>query len=474
MSPNDGQLWRLDACALARGYADGAFTPLQVAEASLARIACFEPQLNAMACVDAPGARAAAVASTARWQAGRPLGPLDGVPLTLKDNLHAAGLPTRWGSKLGPDAPLAADELPIERARAAGLVVLGKTCLPEFALQGCTVSPLTGVTRNPWDWRLTPGGSSGGAAASVAAGYAPLALATDGGGSIRRPAAYTGLIGIKPSRGLVPRSGGLPDLFLGHEDVGGLARTAGDLRRLLEVLSGRSVAALPAPAMRILVLSRLGPRPVDKRLVEMVQAVADSLAAQGHRVTREDRADWAEDVHALWPRLSASGLAWLIDGQNAWPGAALRTPAARLAACGDATQALYEDGRRLGAADLFALGHAVQRLHETLAGEFSRFDVLLTPATASMAWPADEPFPRAIDGRPAGPRADAVFTPFANAAGLPAVSLPCTMIGGLPAGCQLAGPHGSDARLLALAEQITTFHPWAPPGARMPVLERLQ
>lgn len=473
MNPTDAPLWRLDARALAHGYADGAFTPLQVAEASLARIGRLEPHLNAMACVDAPGARAAAVASTARWQAGRPLGPLDGVPLTLKDNLHAAGLPTRWGSRLSPDVPVARDELPVERARAAGLVVLGKTCLPEFALQGCTVSPLTGVTRNPWDPRLTPGGSSGGAAASVAAGYAPLALATDGGGSIRRPAAYTGLVGIKPSRGLVPRSGGLPDLFLGHEDVGGLARTAGDLRRLLEAIAGCAAPVSPAPAMRILVLSRLGPRPVDERLVRMVQAVADTLASQGHRVTREDRADWAEDVHALWPRLSASGLAWLIDGQSAWPGPALRTAAARLAACGEATRALYEEGRRLGAPELFALGHAVQGLHATLAGEFSRFDVLLTPATASVAWPADEPFPRAIDGTPAGPRADAVFTPFANAAGLPAVSLPCTMIGGLPAGCQLTGPRGSDARLLALAEQITTLHPWAPPRARMPALEHL-
>ena len=222
----DRALWRLMAGALVDGYRDGGFTPLDAVHACLRRIERCEPELNAMACVDASGALTAAQASTERWRDGQPLSSLDGVPLTLKDNLHAAGLPTRWGSRLLLSAPRPRDEVPVLRSREAGLVVLGKTSLPEFALQGFTMNALTGVTRNPWNTQLTPGGSSGGAVVSVAAGYASMALVTDGGGSVRRPAAYCGVAGFKPSTGLVPRGDGLPDLVLGHETVDGLCGRA--------------------------------------------------------------------------------------------------------------------------------------------------------------------------------------------------------------------------------------------------------
>ncbi|MGJ7609681.1 MULTISPECIES: amidase [unclassified Variovorax] len=453
-------LWRLTARALAEGYRDGAFSPVHAVQDCLERIERCEPHLHAMACVDAPGALAAARASAERWRDRQPLGPLDGVPLTLKDNLHAAGLPTRWGSRLLSRAPRPLDELPVARCRQVGLVVLGKTSLPEFALQGFTMSALTGVTHNPWNTRLTPGGSSGGAATSVAAGYAPLAVATDGGGSIRRPAAYCGVVGFKPSAGLVPRADGLPDLFLGHEVVGGLARNVADLRLLLATLCARALDAACEPAARLLFLPRLGARPVDKRLIAATRRVATRLGEMGHLVTEDAGAEWAEQVHALWPRLSATGLAWMLDKADDWPDLFPRENLeALLPLCGDAARALYRDGHALSATALFELAEAMPRLRQALADVFDRNDFILTPATAALPWPADEPHPQRIDDMPVGPRADAVFTPFVNAAGLPAITLPCGTIDGLPVAFQLVGPRGSDARLLAMAQACEVLDP---------------
>ncbi len=458
------QLWRLPATRLAAGYRAGSFSPADVVRACLQRMAQCEPLLHAMVCVDAAGALAAAEASAARWRGGTPAGPLDGVPFTVKDNLHAAGLPTRWGSLLLRDAPQPQDEAPVRRLREAGAILLGKTNLPPFALQGFTASAMGGRTRNPRAPALTPGGSSGGAAASVAAGYAPLAVATDGGGSIRRPAAYCGVLGYKPSEGLVPRAGGLPDLFDGHEVVGGFTRSLADLRLLTEALAGRS---LPPPAAsgaaRILFLPRLGARPVDRGIADAVRGLAHRLREQGHQVTEGEGAltAWAERVHALWPRLGAAGLAWMFEQAGRWP--ALFGEAegdgsmGMAAACDEATRSLYLEGRGMPAASLYELADAVAELRHTLAALFAGYDYLLTPATSARAWPVESPCADAIDGQSAGPRSDAVFTPFANAAGLCALSLPCRLVEGLPVSCQLVAPQGEDARLLAFAGPLAGF-----------------
>ena len=196
-------LSRLSAAELTKGYACGTFSPVEVIESLLARIAEANASLNAIVTLDATGARLAALASEKRWRQGSALSPLDGVPLTVKDNLNVRGMRTTWGSRLYADFVPTVDELPVARARAAGMVIVGKTNVPEFTLHGYTDNALFGTTHNPWDLRLTPGGSSGGAVAAVAAGMAPLALATDGGGSIRRPASHTGLVGFKPSQGRV-------------------------------------------------------------------------------------------------------------------------------------------------------------------------------------------------------------------------------------------------------------------------------
>ena len=203
----------------------------------LARTAQTNTSLNAIVTLDEEGARTAATASEKRWHAGNARGPLDGVPLTVKDNINVRGMRTTWGSRLYADFVPAVDELPVARARAAGMVILGKTNVPEFTLHGYTDNAVFGTTRNPWDLRLTPGGSSGGAVASVAVGMSPLALATDGGGSIRRPASHTGVVGFKPSRGRVARADGLPQILLDYEVAGVIARTTRDARLLLEAIA---------------------------------------------------------------------------------------------------------------------------------------------------------------------------------------------------------------------------------------------
>lgn len=462
------ELWRLSAAELAQGYGSSAFTPVDVLDACLERMATWQPHIHAMVMSDRTGARQAAGASRLRWARGRAFGPLDGVPVTLKDNLHAAGLPTTWGSQLLQGFVARADELPVARLRAAGAVIMGKTNLAEFAMQGTTSNLVAGTSRNPWNLGLTPGGSSGGAAAAVAAGCGPLALATDGGGSIRRPASHTGIAGFKPSAGRVPRQGGLPEIFLDYEVAGGLARSVRDLELLLQVLApAPSAAAAAAPAaapagLRILYIPRFGDHPVDPDIAAVVRAAAGQFEALGHHVEESPHFMHAERIHALWPSLSAAGLAWMLGQAYAWPEFRLTVDAVPdIAICTEATQDVLRQGLALEAATLFDLLSAVQALRRQMQLMFDRHDVLLTPATAALPWPADQSHPQRIAGQPVGPRGHAVFTALANAAGLPAVALPSGFVDGLPTGIQLVGAPGADEALLALARQYEQAHPWA-------------
>ncbi len=455
-------LWRLAASELVAGFRAGSFTPVDALDACLARAEACEPALNAMVCFDRAGACRAAEASRARWAAGRPLGPLDGVPMTAKDNLHVTGLPTAWGSRLLRGVVPAADELPVRRLREAGAVLFGKTNLPEFAMQGVTTNALSGTTRNPWDLALTPGGSSGGAAAAVAAGYGPLALATDGGGSIRRPASHCGLVGFKPSMGTVPRGGGLPDIFLDYEVAGGIGRNVQDVRAMTGVLADTPMVVPPPRGARILFVPRFGSHPVDAGIAAQVREAAKRFEALGHRVDEAASFELAERVNALWPLLSAAGLAWMFGDAATWPALGVRegsAPDERL--CGDAARAALAQGLAAGAASLFDVLAAVQRMRQALDVLFATHAFILTPATAALPWPAQQTHPATIDGQPVGPRGHAVFTAFANAAGLPAIAMPCGDVGGLPTGFQLVGRARADAALLALALQFEQVHPRA-------------
>jgi len=457
-------LSRLSAGELADGYARHSFSPVEVIEATLARIDEVNGSLNAIVTLDPAGARAAARSSETRWREGTARGPLDGVPLTVKDNINVHGLRTTWGSRLYADFIPTVDELPVARVRAAGMVILGKTNVPEFTLSGYTDNLLFGPTRNPWDVRLTPGGSSGGAVAAIAAGLAPLALGTDGGGSIRRPASHTGVVGLKPSRGRVARSDGLPQILLDFEVVGPMARTMRDIVLMMAVIAAshprdpasgefaeRPWALPPAKRCRVLYVPRFDDNPVDAEIAASVERAAKTLADLGHAVT-EAPAPFAVDAfNAVWPVISQTGLAALVNSVPRWR-ERVAPPFVEMA----------EAGSRLRATELFDALAEIGRMRERLGETFAQYDVLLTPSAAALPWPAQDSFPANIAGREVGPRGHAVFTAFANASGCPAISLPCTPSrAGLPIGLQLVAAPGHDERLCVLAQEYEMAAPWS-------------
>lgn len=452
------ELWQKSASELAQGYRLGTWTPVDVLNSVMARLAAVNPTLNAVIALD-ESAYQAALASQARFASGTPLSLLDGIALTIKDNLLMAGVSTTWGCPALADNIALNDELPVARLRALGAVLLGKTNVPEFTLEGYTCNNLFGVTCNPWDTRLTPGGSSGGAVASVAAGITPLALCTDGGGSIRRPAGYTGLVGLKPSVGAIARADGLPSLLLDFEVVGPVGRSVADVRLMFEALAAphlcdRNSRALPVDQrvmQRVLYVPTLGNAPVDPQISAATLQMVSLLSTLGCEVETADLPLDLTELNAAWSEISQIGLAHLFSTHSHW-----RAQAA------PKYQEMASAGERLSADRLWAIMEQVATLRRAVDTLFSSYDVLIMPTSAAMPWPADEAFPVCIDGQTVGPRGHAVFTGWVNAAGVPAISLPALPSKeGLPVGVQFVGPWGSERALLALAEKIEIAQPWA-------------
>jgi len=458
------ELWQKSASELTTGYASGQWSPVEVIDAILERIEKVNPLINAIVTLDSEGARAAAKTSEARWKHGTEIGPFDGVPISVKDNIPVQGIRTTWGSRLYADFVPVADELPIARLRDSGAVVLGKTNCPEFTLQGYTDNLLFGPTRNPWNLSLTPGGSSGGAVAAVCAGLGPIAIGTDGGGSIRRPASHTGLAGLKPSRGRVPRSDGFPAVLLDFEAVGPITRTVADLvltmRAISEhdardpvshVFAGSPVEVEPEMKCKILFVPRFELSPVDPEITASVAASARVLAELGHTV-EEGTAPFALDpLNQAWPVVSQVGLAWLLESHADWRG--------RLTAT---IEEMALNGMARKGTEYFAALDAVKELQRSLSLFFGRYDLIMTPTAAALPWPAAEPFPKMIAGEQVGPRGHAVFTAFANMSGCPAISVPGNFsAGGLPVGFQLVAAPGRDGLVCALAAQYESVCPWA-------------
>jgi len=468
----DAPWWQWSAVDLAAAYRDGTATPVEVLDACLARIAALNPQLNAFVALRADAARQEAVRSAARFAAGQPLSMLDGLPLAIKDNIPSADLPTVWGSRAGLHLQPAHDERVLACARALGALVVGKTNVPEFTLEGYTGNPVFGVTRNPWNTALTPGGSSGGSVAAVASGMVPLALGTDGGGSTRRPASHTGLVGLKPSIGAIAREHGLPPLLLDFEVVGGFARDVADVQLLFDALRGphagdpaswaaHAAAAActlnPQAPLRVLYVPTFGDAPVDPEIAASCAEFAQRLRGLGHAV---DIGELPLDVTrgtSGWPEVGQMGLAWLFEKHPAWrEGASPKY------------LAMAEAGARLPSTTLWQVLEDAARLRRDAARLFERYDLVVTPAAAALPWPAEEPFPPVIDGRAVGPRGHGFFTAWVNVAGLPAVALPCRpSVSGLPLGVQVIGPYGSDSALLQVA---AAFERAAPQGWRWPTL----
>lgn len=446
-------IWTLDATGLAGAYRSGETTPVETVDECLARIERIDPQINAFVALS-PTCRKEAEDSARRLKAGSPRGPLEGIPIAVKDSLCVAGLEATWGSSVFAGKVREIDELPVKRLRDAGAIIVGKTNTPEFALEGYTANALFGVTGNPWNPALTPGGSSGGSVAAVAAGLVPIAIGTDGGGSIRRPAAYTGLFGIKPTIGRVPRAGGLPQLLLDFEVAGPFARSVRDCALVYSVLAGEDrldprsrLFAENRPArntsgpLRILYAERVDDAPCDPAILASCRRAADNLRALGHVITVDDLPLDLTEFNRFWTSIGQVGLARLVHQIPSMMEKA-STPYLEMAAKGAAVSAAE-----------FAAGlEIVDRLRRDASRAFSDIDLIMTPACAAMPWPAGEAWPQTIDGKPVGPRGHAVYTGWVNGSGHPAIAIPADRSPeGMPIGFQLVGDLASEQMLLALA-----------------------
>lgn len=451
--------WRLSAGELAQAYRTGSADPVAVFDELERRIERINPSINAIIERD-PGARAAAARSAQRIARGEALGMLDGVPVTVKDNILVAGLPCRWGSRLYAGYVPEQDELPVARLRAEGAVIVGKTNVPEFTLEGYTSNLLFGTTRNPWNPQLTPGGSSGGAVAALAVGLGPLALGTDGGGSIRRPVSHTGLAGLKTSVGRVARGPSLPQILLDLETIGPMARTVEDLVLVMQVIGNadvfdrRSGAAadrrMRARPLRMRYVRRFGDAPVDPAILASTDAAARALGRLGIDVDEGPLPFDVTPVVDMWPVLGQVGAAF-VAGLHA----------GRDGDIGPRMRAQADSGRGIPATRYLEVIEAIDAFRRTVTAAFDDVDLIMTPSAAALPWPADEPFPTVIDGRSVGPRGHAVYTAWVNVCGHPALALPSEPSpGGLPIGFQLVGPFGADDLLLEIGQQFEGANSW--------------
>jgi len=443
-------------------------SPVALLDMYRARCERINPTLNAIVAFDIDGAYVAARASEQRMMSGTRLGDLDGIPTTIKDNLFVKGLPATWGSRLFEGFMPHDDDCVVSRLRAAGAVIIGKTNTPELALASHTDNLVFGTTRNPWNTALTPGGSSGGAVAAVAAGLAPIAIGTDAGGSIRRPAGYTGIVGMRPSSGRIARRFGFPALAHDFQVIGPAARTVGELHAVLRVVAGPessdraslAFSSQPLPEkletgslrrLRIRYVSGIGDEPIDPAIRAAIARAAKQVADLGHEVVEGPVPFDSAQVDTIRSVLSSAAVARVVEKHADWQekvGAAILDWGSR--------------GLRLTATDYVNAMDALQALRVRASVEFETFDILLTATSTAMPWPAALPFPKEIDGRPAGPRGSGLFAGYVNAAGLPAISVPVEPSPqGLPIGMQLVGAFGADLAVLQLAKQFEDAYPWS-------------
>lgn len=451
----------LSACDLAARVRHRDVSAVEVHAAAVARIEALNPALNAIINFDPAAGRRDAQNVERAVREGRAL-PLAGVPFTVKDTLWVAGQPATQGSLLFKDFIAPQDSLCVARMRAAGAVFVGMTNCPEFACKGTTNNLLYGATHNPWRHGLTPGGSSGGAAAAVAAGLCHIGLATDAGGSIRRPAAHTGTVGHKPSIGLIPNPTGFAEPGFGFSVIGSISRDVADAALALTCLAGYD-AGDPFPCvpgdtdallgradgmddLRIAYSPRLGlDFAVDSHVREVLEATVARLRDAGWAIAEAD---------PEWP--PGTGEYPLISLQQAGLAALFGERCHRERNLFDADIAAQIDiGTRLGALDLARALFLRDALYKSLDRFFSDYDLLLCPVAPVTSWPVDQLAPAVIEGRPATFRGHAAFTPLFNYCGVPACSVPCGLASDdLPVGIQVVGRRYEDARVLAGAAAI--------------------
>lgn len=460
----------LTAGALSQAYARGELSPVEATRAALERIAACEPRLNAMYRIAGETALAQARESERRWGAGRPLSPLDGVPVTLKENLGTRGDPSPIGTRANEEAPpLPADAPPAARVREAGCVILGKTTMPDYGMLSSGVSSLHGITRNPWRLDRNPSGSSSGAAAAAAAGYAPLHLGTDIGGSIRLPATHCGLFGLKPSFGRVP----IHPPFMGRV-AGPITRDVADAARLLEAIARPDARDyLSQPFASVAFSSELQPFTQGPK----VAFIADM--GVGLPVAPEVRA-----------AAQAAAAAFAAAGCVVEPAPSFLTGAMLEGTCRFFEARSYNDLSRLpqerrnkvlpfivqwcshraggfSGVDIMQAYEQVLAMAEAAAAATTRYDFLLSPTSPILAYAAELAAPT-DDPRNALPHI--AFTVPYNMSGQPAASVNWSYSSeGLPIGIQIVGRRFDDAGVLRMARLAETLRPAQREWPRFPV-----
>ncbi len=450
----------LTANELLSHYAAKTLSPVEAARAALDRIERCNPAVNAFRLVDEARAIEAARASEARWVRGEPQGLVDGVPCSIKDLVLTKGWSTLRGSlSVSPDQPWDEDAPCVARLLEHGAVLLGKTTTPEYGWKGVTDSPLTGITRNPWDLSKTPGGSSGGAAVAAALGMGALHIGTDGGGSIRIPASFTGIVGIKPTFGRVPAYPASPFGDVAH--VGPMTRSVADAALMLQVIAEpdrRDWQGLPFPppnyrdgiaggvqGLRIGYSPDLGFAKVDPEVAEIVERAVRQFETAGAVVT--PAAVMLENAYTVF-------LAHWMSGAAAMR---VRIPEDQRGKLDPDLQKAMDYGARLTLADYQAASAGRAALGLTLSTAFERFDLLVTPTMPLAAFDAGHVSPKTGEWNWTD------WTPFSypfNLSQQPAMSVPCGFTrSGLPVGLQIVGPRLSEALILRAAAAFEALMP---------------
>jgi aspartyl-tRNA(Asn)/glutamyl-tRNA(Gln) amidotransferase subunit A len=464
------ELHEISAAELSEAYKSGNISPVEVTQSCLARIEALDAGINAFCLVDGERSLGMAEESETRWNSGEPLSALDGVPVAVKDLLLTSDWPTRRGSlTIDPNGPWTEDAPCVARLKEAGAVLIGKTTTPEFGWKGSTDSPLTGITRNPWNKMKTPGGSSGGSSAALAARMAPLALGTDGGGSIRIPASFAGVYGLKPSFGRVPAYPLSPFGTVAH--VGPMSRTVRDAALLMNVIAqpdARDWHSLPYDSADY--AQRLGESMNGKRIafsprlgyVERVVSEVEALVA----AAAKRFADMGAQVEEVDPGLGDPGGTFRTLW---WAGAGLLLgdlPPEKKSQLDSGLRRMAEEGNALSLKDYLTANSARGTYGSKMRQFMEGYDFLLTPAVATPAFNVGQLTPLDDDGN-----AWMAWTPFSfpfNLTQQPAASINCGFTrDGLPVGLQIVGRMYDDAGVLAASAAYEAINPTfdeVPPG----------
>ena len=456
----NADICRLSAKALVAAFASGELSPVDVARVALDRASAVNSSLNAFTDIDPEGALASARASEGRWREGMPLSTVDGVPTTIKDIVWCKGLDVRYGSKATPDITSKPDAPSVERLRKAGAVVIGLTVTPEFGWKAVTDNPKDGVTRNPWDFTKTPGGSSGGAAVAAATGAGVLHLGTDGGGSIRIPASFTGIVGHKPSFG---RVAAYPSSSFGTvAHIGPMARSVDDAIRMLAVMSGRDVRDWTQPicgmpdvaagpinwsGKRVAYWKTPCVGTVDPVVADAVELVLKDLQLAGAVVSEIRLPDQDELLEIFYRH-------WYVGAAN------------RLASIDPSDQPLLDPGfvsaaligQRYSAADRMQAELRRAQYGAQMDALLDEFDFVISPTVPTLPFAAGSDVP-AGSGLGSWVEWSSFSFPI-NLSQQPACSVPCGFtVDDLPIGMQIIGARGDDAGVLSAALTYEQMYP---------------